>query len=266
VRTNTEPGKIVKQIMDFLRNLQKEKEMKTTYQYREQCAVYQNNCERLENFAQQYVEISQTAIEMHKREAAYIQYASGGEVFHRGYYCPSPSIDFFSGKSNRGRIITRPTKKSKISYIYYFDRLDRLLCVCKNPNTQVETKEMIISAQDSFIGLTFDQQNNLTAISECKYSDEKIQSYSMGIYYYGSKHISDYMKETYTYNESILQSTDMFDFIPATLFLRHNKIVFQYDAGKIVAYQSLEYDVREDNLSSKEVHTYEIPKKGRNKL
>ena len=45
-----------------------------------------------------------------QRAVCSIEYGRGGELFHRGYYFPSPFFDLVVGNANRGRLVKRPRK------------------------------------------------------------------------------------------------------------------------------------------------------------
>ena len=60
------------------------------------------------------------------------QYAVGGELLHRGYYCPSPVKDIVMGNCNRGKMIKHPIKfEQKMMYEYGFCD-DQLLLIKHN--------------------------------------------------------------------------------------------------------------------------------------
>lgn len=58
------------------------------------------------------------------------EYASGGYSVFRGYYCPFLYETFSIGGCNRGNLLKRVTKKSKISYEYGYEK-EQLILVKK---------------------------------------------------------------------------------------------------------------------------------------
>lgn len=106
----------------------------------------------------------------------FYKYGKGGEVLHRGILCPSKIIDVVVGNVRRGRLLKE--YKDNVDYIYGFDKNNKL---CK-----VETKEepkyteYIIYEGEVEIGLTYDADENLLKVSECKKKNGRLIKYLQG--------------------------------------------------------------------------------------
>ncbi len=57
--------------------------------------------------------------------AVSMQYARGGKILHRGYFCPNPVMDIVHGNVNRGRLVRNSIKEP--DFTYYFDDAGNLL-------------------------------------------------------------------------------------------------------------------------------------------
>ena len=122
-----------------------------------------------------------------QRAVCSIEYGRGGELFHRGYYLPSPFFDLVVGNANRGRLVKRPRKGAVYDYIYYKDQAGNLIMVDKySGNTDADKelyyREFIIKSGSREIAPCFEfykflGQINIVSLSLCEYSDGKIILY-----------------------------------------------------------------------------------------
>lgn len=102
---------------------------------------------------------------------------TGARYLHRGYYCPSPVRHEIIANSRRGRILLRPTSRSKISHRYYLDTNGRLLIAQSIlPNDTTKT-EYLVYMGDKIIGFAFDAWDTLVGLSEEVYENGAIKSY-----------------------------------------------------------------------------------------
>ena len=88
--------------------------------------------EELKQLAQlYYLGIEKRRYELYEKSLELVtkkEYASGGYSVFRGYYCPFLYKTFAVGGCNRGTLLKRVTKKSKISYEYGYEK-DQLILV-----------------------------------------------------------------------------------------------------------------------------------------
>lgn len=209
-------------------------------------------CKRLARIAEQYRGECNAIYERLQGEMVREEFAVGGEKIHRGFYCPSPIFDIVIGNANRGKLLKRLTARSKPTYKYSFDREGRLVIAeCSS------YKEIIISRDGAEIGILFAGSSHITAISECIYDGDKIQSYVFGLYDEGEKCISEYNKEIYEYSENGLETVDWFRFTnyPGRQILEHERYHFIHKDGYLSQYTVVEYDgdVPKDSFYSNRV-------------
>lgn len=116
-----------------------------------------------------------------------IEYGRGGELFHRGYYFPSPIFDLVIGNANRGRLVKRPRKDAVYDYVYYKDKDGNLIMADKylgdtDADKKLCYREFIIKSDSREIAPCFNfdkflEQINIASFSLCEYSDGKIILY-----------------------------------------------------------------------------------------
>ena len=141
---------------------------------------------RKEQFGKERTELEKYIIEYQEKytelkesidaKIEFCKYGKGGDALHRGTLCPSKIIDVVVGNIRRGRLLEE--YKDNVDYIYGFDENNKL---CK-----VETKEepkdteYIIYEGEVEIGLTYDADENLLKVSECKKKNGRLIKYLQG--------------------------------------------------------------------------------------
>lgn len=175
------------------------------------------------------------------------QYSVGGEVLHRGYYCPSLIKDIVMGNCNRGRLVKNTAKTKKVTYEYGF-RDNQLLLVRHNISDHLFEIEYISYFGNKQIGYTFDNEMQLRTISECVYHNEKLKSYFLVNYDPFGLSINC-EKEIYEYDSNLLHSVTVY-LIQAADSCLHNKYVFYHDSnGYLSSYKVDEFEngnIKED--------------------
>ncbi len=106
------------------------------------------------------------------------QEVATNSTLHRGYYCPSPIIDLVMGGVTRGKILKRPTKRSHISYRYFFNSESKLAYI-QNYGARVDltATEYIIHDEGCIYGITL-LDGVPCAVSEERYERQRIISYT----------------------------------------------------------------------------------------
>ena len=98
---------------------------------------------------------------------------------HRGTYSPSPVIDLLVGNCHRGRILKRPSSRSRISHRYLFDDEDLYMVLgyrAKDPN-QVGTMEYLLHEEGLVVGITLSNHGEIYILSEERYNGENLTDY-----------------------------------------------------------------------------------------
>ena len=191
-----------------------------------------------------------------KANAGKIVYSSGGQGVHRGYYCPSPTVDIVVGNAGRGKLLARLTSKSKPSYKYYFDNNGRLTAV-DNFTELGKNTELIYTNGVSEKSIEFDDSGEIILLSQCCFSDGKIISYHKFAYsgMFSTHNIDDipYMDfsgEEYVYDELGLNRVDVHTYMsmPQNMFSDEMKISKHFaaefahdDEGFLSSYRYIEY-------------------------
>lgn len=90
---------------------------------------------------------------------------TGSKFMHRGYYCPSKLEEVRVDNVKRGRIVSKPTKRTKISHRYYFQD-DQMIAADKcYANAAVYEREYLFYDDNKIFGITFDSSNCITGLS-----------------------------------------------------------------------------------------------------
>ncbi len=196
-----------------------------------------------------------------KRNVFREEYGKGGELLHRGYYCPSPIFDIVVGNVSRGRLLKRPTSNSNPTYRYGFDDNGNLLTVI-HPNGT----EIIIRQGEMEIGIDFDAENEIQAICWCIFSNGTIQSYVFSLYHSFEKKIAEYRRENYIYSKNGLTSVDWYECVydGKRPIMIHDKYHFIHDGeGFLSQYTVDEYDWEVSKDSVWKDHVFEVRTKRR---
>lgn len=197
-----------------------------------------------------------------KDQANRSECSMGGEVLHRGYYCPSLIRDIVTGNCNRGRIVKRMTEKAKqnISFEYGFHD-DKILFAKRKDGKQIYESEYISYYGNKQIGYSYDKEMNLRAISECIYLNGKIMSYFL-VYVNYDNSIDRCEKEIYEYKNGMLHSAILY-LMQTSNSCDHEKYVFDHDAdGFLSSYKCIEYEngVEKEDYYWKD-HIFKVYKK-----
>lgn len=153
-------------------------------------------CERIEKIAEIYSNSYRDLYEKAKRNVIRTEYGLGGELLHRGYYCPSIIFDIIVGNAKRGRIVKKMPKKNP-ELVYGFDTEGRIITVDKE-----SSKEFIITEEMHELGITFSEIGGICCVSECIYdSVGRIKNYGNYLYHSFEKRVVGFHKEEYKYEE-----------------------------------------------------------------
>lgn len=164
------------------------------------------------------------------------EFSSGGELIHRGYYCPSPIRDIVVRNISRGKLLKQLTKRSRPSYRYCYNASDELIMVDILHNNTPKSSELIARQKQTEISFACAEDFGIQFVSSCAFENDKIISYVFATVLSddtASGNISSHLvREDYTYTTEGLQTVDMYEFLDSTnspLFF-HNRYGFQHDA------------------------------------
>jgi len=235
------------------------------------CKPYILECERLANVVKEYVPLLQTLKDKLNQEIATEEYSTGGEVLHRGFYCPSPIIDIVIGNSKRGRILQRMTQESKPTYKYGFNADGELILVTNIIyDINAIGTEIIIPNDNKEIGISFQDccgERKIGRISECIYHDDQLVTYIEGAYCSFEDRVFSLKKEEYLYPDKSLETAFMYFFTNDKVrpILTHQEYRFKHDnEGYLLCYVSIDHpgsSSREEPFWNGQVYDVRIKRK-----
>jgi len=134
-----------------------------------------------------YSQCYNTLLEESKRIICSTEYGYGGEVLHRGYYCPSPVIDIVIGRANRGRHSKRKNEKKETDYIFYKNKDGRLVMVdtygeFRDSGRVLCSREFILYEQGRTVAPQFEFEKgskpiNIVSLTLCDYEAGRLTRY-----------------------------------------------------------------------------------------
>lgn len=196
---------------------------------------YNNECNRILQLVKKYENCYEECFNNIRGEVVREEFCIGGELLHRGYYCPSLISDIVISNVKRGRLVKKePTNKEEY-FRYGFDKDDNLVTVIRP-----YLYEFIVREGNTEIGVGFNKQNGVMEISEAYCEDNRIASYGHYIYDEGMD-IHEYRKEFYTYRAACL-SVDCINYLCAYApFLSHSEYNFTLREGFLDTYTVKQY-------------------------
>ena len=81
--------------------------------------------ELLQRF-EEYKDKGAEIISLYHPEDCTVEFGRGGREMDRGYYCPSPILDFLVGGLNRGRLLKRQPSPETYDWVYCRDKTGAL--------------------------------------------------------------------------------------------------------------------------------------------
>lgn len=160
---------------------------------------YINECARAAEMAKRYgTHLAERFYEA-ERNTASRETARGGEMLHRGFYCPSLIQDLIAGNARRGKLVSASCIRKPPTYKYGFDADDRLITV-----SYENERELVFYENGVETGLTFaepERDRDIRYLSECVYDGGRILSYAFFILDPLGRAATYMQKENYTYEE-----------------------------------------------------------------
>jgi len=224
------------------------------------CMPFISECQRMAEISKMYTDQYQLLYDKLRAESVRVEYGKGGTIMgHRGYYNPSLTKDLVISNANRGRLLKRVTASTKPDYKYWFYADGKLTVVdgyARDLREDAWPKEIILYQGDKEIGITFQNEYGIQAVSECIRRDNKLITYILS---YGNIYedgYSQYMREDYRYTEEGLNTADCYEFLNPKFpgaemlmdsryikpILRHSRYSFTHDEeGYLSKYTTDEY-------------------------
>ena len=113
-----------------------------------------------------------------KNELGHAEFSLGCKYMPRGYYCPSPDIEFVITNMRRGKISQRSKNTSKPSNFYMFDKSGKVYLVeTFYPNDAVQT-EYILHEDNMVYGFVYDRNGKLEQLSIEEYEQGSLVQYT----------------------------------------------------------------------------------------
>ncbi len=175
--------------------------------------------------------------------------ATGGEAIFRGFYNPSLTADIVIGNNKRGKLLKRPTAKSKITYEYGFDSADRLLKVITHTEYS-DLVEYFVYENDAVYGIGYDN-GAVFSVCEEKHKDGKIESFTLA-YSYGDEGISTVQHECFEYcSNGYLKESEMLEITVMT---------FKKSRPEMICHRGYEYISDDEGYLKKYRMTFDCGK------
>lgn len=174
--------------------------------------------------------------------------ATGGEVIYRGYYNPSLTADIVIGNNKRGKLLKRPSPKSKITYEYGFDKSDKIVKAITHTEFD-DLLEFFIYEGDTVYGIGFDK-GAIFSVCEEKYREGKIESFTLA-YRYGDEDVSTVQHECFDYqNNGHLKGSEM---------LEISVMTFKKNKPELIRHWGYEYLSDDEGFLRKYRMTFDFP-------
>lgn len=215
---------------------------------------YEDDSLRLVDLARPYLDCLDALLEDAKASVVREEVSTGGESHSRGYYSPSPVIDLVIGNYKRGKLLVRPSKRSRIDFTYGFDADNRLRLITRNQHfLDRSIQEVLICEENRVLGLSVIRREASAPLDICEiteeiYSDGKLMSFSTlivhGLREMDTLEHTHYYKEEYTYDEKGIRTCESYDCTVSIALLDHFRYVFEHDEeGYISSYTTIDFDM-----------------------
>ena len=183
----------------------------TSEEYAQLCEHFAGECLRLSQVAQKLTLHISEFKAFCEENTARRELAVGARFVHRGVYCPSPVFDLLVGNAHRGKILKRPTVRSKPTHEYGFDAYGRLLW-CNNPERQ--TIEYLVYENDHIYGLILTRANQLCTLTEEVYENGKLVTYNIAQFHFDIRYCNHIHTECYQHDSLGLCAAQVHQFMP----------------------------------------------------
>ncbi len=168
------------------------------------------------------------------------EYAMGGQLMPRGYYCPSLIRDIVISNVNRGRLLDKKPRRVKCYYEYVFDKDHKLLaCMTYTRDFGLYQTEYIVVEDEVEYGLSYHFQGELETIHKAVFHQGQIVKWMAYSVLLGSMNFMEcYQYEKERLVEAIsYHSLSLSDLLSDRRAYQGDSYRFQYDSqGKLYSY------------------------------
>jgi hypothetical protein len=171
--------------------------------------------------------------------------AVGAKYLHRGAYCPSPVLDLLITNTKRGKILRRPSPRSKISNRFIFDASGKLLYTDNYLfDGKLGSSEYLLYEGDTVYGVTLAQFGGIVSVSRERYAQGRIVSYDCAYYAPGLAGIECFQMfcERYHYDDIGLLTWEYyqlhfsFEAVATSGFVKHERFRFTREDGRLTSF------------------------------
>lgn len=176
-------------------------------------AIFKERINQLKKMYKEYKNKRELLKQQTDMHVSRIEHAKGGQVLHRGYYCPSLVKDKYLGNAKRGKIYKRTPKFGQYDYEYGFNHVNQLVRVKKVHEFTTATDffdEEYLLYQDNVVwGIGFNHHKELNTISKCTFDQGQLISYMHTYGIEGDFNVIYY--EEYHYDGKLLKGVHIAD-------------------------------------------------------
>lgn len=189
-----------------------------------------------------------------------VEYGKGGEMMHRGFYCPSPILDLVTGNISRGHIQSLTVDNSDVSYEYFFKGND-LYAVIKHHNQEkcINANEVIMFHKEFTFSIGFNELSDIDYLCLCRFKNKRIISYA--VLNAPFIHAGSFLNiEKYQYSDNLLIQATSVEYLPFNKITTQNNYYFEFDSeGYFQSYSCQELSsLKEIQDNNEESHRYAI--------
>lgn len=178
------------------------------------------------------------------------QIGANARNLHRGFYCPSPVIDILVMNAKRGKIMIRPSARSKITNRYVYDTANKLIFVDNYIDGKMVSSEYLQYQNDIVYGITVGMRSDLIGISEEVYLDGRLRSYIYANYSRFEDNLACYQMdcEIYHYDDLGLMGWNHYQLyygwerVAPSGYIKHNRYSLARQDGWLTEYTQTNLD------------------------
>ena len=177
------------------------------------------------------------------------EFGANSKFLHRGAYCPSPVLDLLITNVKRGKILVRPSSRSKITHRFRYAQDGRLLYVDNFSDEKMVSSEYLQHAGEALYGITIGMSGRLLCVSEERYEKDCLVSYTLAHFWGENENLTcDKVScERYEYNDEGLEFWDYYQLdygverIAPSGYVSHIRYQFEQENGMLARYRIINH-------------------------